>query len=385
MIINYGSHFIDKNDIKSVVKVLKSKNLTQGRYVENFENNLKKYFGFRYCKVLSNGTAALHLAIKSLKIKKNCKVLTSPLTFIASASSILMNDLRPEFVDINNIDYTIDLNKTEDALKKNKDIKAIIGIDYAGHPCDWYSLNFLKKKYKIWLINDNCHAMGARINHSTQYTSKYCDIITQSYHAVKNITTGEGGSILTNSFKIDERIKRLRNHGMVRNGNISKKFGLSRYTVDQYGFNYRLTDIQCALGISQLKKLNTFVYKRKAIAAYYNSKFKNNHFFCTPKEKKNFSHAYHIYPLLINFKLLKIDKKTFFKEMLKKKIKLQVHYTPLYMQKFLKKFNFSKKDYPVTEDFYRREVSIPIFYDLKKKMQDSIVSKLLSVINRYAK
>jgi len=146
MIINYGSHFIDKNDIKSVVKVLKSKNLTQGRYVENFENNLKKYFGFRYCKVLSNGTAALHLAIKSLKIKKNCKVLTSPLTFIASASSILMNDLRPEFVDINNIDYTIDLNKTEDALKKNKDIKAIIGIDYAGHPCDWYSLNFLKKK-----------------------------------------------------------------------------------------------------------------------------------------------------------------------------------------------------------------------------------------------
>jgi UDP-4-amino-4,6-dideoxy-L-N-acetyl-beta-L-altrosamine transaminase len=385
MIINYGSHFIDENDINSVVKVLKSKNLTQGSYVEKFENDLKKYFGFRYCKVLSNGTAALHLAIKSLKIKKNCKVLTSPLTFIASASSILMNDLRPEFVDINDIDYTMDLNKTEDALKKNKDIKAIIGIDYAGHPCDWQSLNFLKKKYKVWLINDNCHAMGAKINNSTQYGSKYCDIITQSYHAVKNITTGEGGSILTNNRGIDDRIKKLRNHGMVRSEKISKKFGSWRYTVDQYGFNYRLTDIQCALGISQLKKLNTFVNKRKAIASYYNDKFKNNNFFCTPKVKKNISHAYHIYPLLINFKLLKIDKKTFFREMLKRKIKLQVHYTPLYLQKFLKKFNFDKKDYPVTEDFYKREVSIPIFYDLKKQIQDSIINKLTSVISRYVK
>ena len=133
---------------------------------------------------MSNGTAALHLAIKSLNLKNNEKILTSPLTFVSTASSILMNNLLPEFVDIDAKDYTIDLDKTEDALKKNKNIKAIIGVDYAGHPCDWKSLNHLKK-YRIWLINDNCHAMGSKIDGSLKYTSKYCDIVTQSYHPVK--------------------------------------------------------------------------------------------------------------------------------------------------------------------------------------------------------
>ena len=385
MIINYGNHFIDNKDVQAVVNVLKSGQLTQGSVVEKFENKLKQYFGFDYCSSLSNGTAALHLAIKSLKLKKNSKILTSPITFISTVSSMLMNNFKPEFVDVNRFDYTIDINKTEDILKKDKNIKAIIGVDYAGHPCDWESLNYLKKKYKVWLLNDNCHAMGSKINNSLKYSSKYCDVVTQSYHPVKNFTTGEGGSVLTSISEIDKHIKKLRNHGMIRNSKISQKFGIWRYKVDQYGFNYRLTDIQSALGISQLTKLNSFVKKRREIASYYNEKFQNNFFFKTPTEKKNVMHSYHLYPLLIDFKLLKIDKKTLFEKMLAKKIKLQVHYTPLYHQKFLQKFKFNKKDYPISEDFYKRVISMPIYYKLNKTTQNKIIQKLTSCINKYAK
>ena len=385
MHITYGKHHLDEKDIQAVIKVLKSSNLTQGITVKNFEKELKKYFGFNHCSVLSNGTAALHLAIKSLNLKNNEKILTSPLTFVSTASSILMNNLLPEFVDIDAKDYTIDLDKTEDALKKNKNIKAIIGVDYAGHPCDWKSLNYLKKKYRIWLINDNCHAMGSKIDGSLKYTSKYCDIVTQSYHPVKSFTTGEGGSILTNIYDINEKIQKFRNHCMVKNSKISKRFGIWRYQVDNIGYNYRLTDIQSALGISQLKKLKKFIKKRREIASFYDQEFKKNEFLSIPKVKKGFSHSYHLYPLLIDFKSLKLDKKIFFKEMLKKKLKLQVHYTPLYKQKFLKDLKFRSKNFPVTEKFYEKEVSIPIFYNLGKSTQKKIIFSINKYLNKYVK
>ena len=210
MIINYGNHFIDNKDVEAVVNVLKSGQLTQGSFVEKFENKLKQYFGFDYCSSLSNGTAALHLAIKSLKLKKNSKILTSPITFISTVSSMLMNNFKPEFVDINKFDYTIDINKTEDILKKDKNIKAIIGVDYAGHPCDWESLYYLKKNTMFGFLNDNCHSMGSKINNSFKYASKYCDVVTQSYHPVKNFTTGEGGSVLTSISEIDKHIKKVK-------------------------------------------------------------------------------------------------------------------------------------------------------------------------------
>ncbi len=385
MYITYGKHYLDKKDIRAVIKVLKSSNLTQGITVNNFEKKLKKYFGFNHCSVLSNGTAALHLAIKSLNLKNNEKILTSPLTFVSTASSILMNNLKPEFVDIDANDYTIDLDKTENVLKKNKNIKAIIGVDYAGHPCDWKSLNYLKKKYRIWLINDNCHAMGSKIDGSLKYASKYCDIVTQSYHPVKSFTTGEGGSILTNIKDINEKIQKFRNHGMEKNSKISNRFGIWRYQVDKFGYNYRLTDIQCALGISQLAKLNKFIKKRRGIASFYDQEFKKNKFLSIPKVKKGFTHSYHLYPLLIDFKSLKLDKKIFFKEMLKKKLKLQVHYTPLYKQKFLKHLKFESKNFPITEQFYEKEVSIPIFYNLGKSTQKKIIFSINNYLDKYVK
>ena len=376
--INYGKHFIDKDDISSVIKVLKYKNLTQGSLVKKFENNLSKKFGAKYCTVLSSGTAALHLAIKSLNLKKSYEALTTPITFSATASSVLMNNLKLNLIDINYENYTLDLNKLEDKVKRNRKIKLILGVDYGGQPCDWPSLNYIKNKYDLFLINDNCHAMGSRIENSNTYAAKYADIVTQSYHPVKNFTTGEGGSILTNSKKIFDFCQLHRSHGMNKSKILTNNNGRWFYKIDNYGYNYRITDFQCALGVSQLKKLEKFVIKRRKIAYFYNKNFENLENFKIPPTLKSNYNSFHLYPLLIDFKKLKVSKNIFFNDMFKKGINLQVHYIPLYYHRYLSKFKFNIKEFPNTEKFYQQEVSLPIFYDLTYKAQNQIVNKIKS-------
>ena len=368
MIIKYGNQTISKEDIKLTTKVLSNDYLTQGPKVINFENNLKKKFGAKYCSAVSSGTAALHLAVMSLSLAKNSKIITTPMTFVATSNSIIMNNLIPEFVDIESSSYTIDLNKLEHKLKKDKKVKAVIGVDYAGNICDWESLSFLSKKYNIKLINDNCHAIGTKYKGKINYACKYADIVTQSYHPVKAITTAEGGSILTDNKKIYEKVSKLRSHGINRSNELKKKHGSWYYSIDELGYNYRLTDIQSALGNSQLKKLNKFISDRRSLAKIYNNEFKEISELTIPKSRENCRHSYHLYPLLIDFKRLKISKKNLFLRMQKKEIYMQVHYVPVhYHQYYKKKFNLKKGDFPVSEDFYDKEVSLPIYPSLKKK------------------
>ena len=382
MKIKYGSQTINKEDIKIVTKVFSSEYLTQGPEIINFENNLKKKFGSKYCSVVSSGTAALHLAVMSLSLDKNSKIVTSPMTFVATSNSIIMNSLIPEFVDIDVNSYTIDLNKLEHKLKKDKKIKAAIGIDYAGNVCDWESLRFLANKYRIKLINDNCHAIGTRYKGKINYASQYADIVTQSYHPVKAITTAEGGSILTNNKKIYDRVSKLRSHGINRNPQLIKKYGLWYYSIDELGYNYRLTDIQSALGINQLKKLDKFISDRRSLAKIYDNKFKDIKEFKIPKSRENCYHSYHLYPLLVDFKNLKITKKDFFLKMQKKGIFMQVHYLPIhYHQYYKKKFNFKKGDFPVSEDFYNKEVSLPIYPSLKKKQILYVIHNIKKILS----
>jgi dTDP-4-amino-4,6-dideoxygalactose transaminase len=373
MKIYYGRQSIDNSDIQSIVEASKSEKITQGIFVSKFENSLKKKFKSKYCSVVSNGTAALYLAIKSLKLKKNSKIIQSPNTFFSSSYSIIMNDLVPDFSDIENQTYNLDLNKLEDKIKKDKKVKAIIAVDYAGHPCDWVSLNFLKKKYNIYLINDNCHSMGSKINNNVGYAVKYADLVTQSYHPVKNFTTGEGGSVLTNNFFLHRDIAKQRNHGIERSSALAKKHGSWFYQVDNYGFNFRISDILCALGVSQLKKLNKFILKRNEISNIYSTSLCTYDFIQIPKVQKNYYHSFHLYPLLVNFKELKISKKVFFKKMQKRNIFLQVHYIPVHTQPFLKKYGFRKGQYPISESFYDQEVSLPIHYSLDKKKLEYIL------------
>ena len=279
--ISYGKQFIDNDDIEAVVKVMKGDWLTQGPSVEEFEKNLNSYFGSKYTCAVSNGTAALHLTGLALGWQPGNIIITTPITFLATANCIVYTGATPDFVDINSKTYTLDPDLVEFKIKKyrseGKIVKAIIGVDFAGHPCDWKSLRKIADKYDLRLINDNCHALGSRYNGEKEYALKYADIITQSYHPVKNFTTGEGGAILTNDANIDKKVRLLRSHGMTKDvKHMKNNDGPWYYEMNYLGFNYRITDFQCALGINQLKRLDQFVKRRNQIARNYDSAFRND-------------------------------------------------------------------------------------------------------------
>ena len=382
--ISYGKQFIDESDIDAVVEVLKGDWLTQGPAVENFENDLKNYFGSKHCCVVSSGTAALHLIGVALGWQPGDVIITTPITFLATANCIVYAGATPDFVDIDPNNYTIDPNLLENRIKrylsKGKRVKAIIGVDYAGHPCDWEALRRIANKYDLQLVNDNCHALGASYFDDNQYAVKYADVVTQSYHPVKHITTGEGGAVLTNDSEIDEKVRRLRTHGISKDNSIFNKPWY--YETHELGFNYRIPDIQCALGSSQLKKLDFFIKKRRVIAKIYDQAFADSDNFMIPKSHDSIDHAYHLYPLQIDFKNLVITKLELFKKIKKVGINLQVHYIPIHLQPFYRKnYGLNIGDYLVSEDFYSKEVSLPIYPNLTKDEQKMTIESLLILIN----
>jgi len=367
--INYGKQNINSKDIKSVIKSLKSNFLTQGPIVEKFEKKISKFLKSKYCIGVSSGTSALEIVAKVLNWKKNDIIIVSPITFLATANCIEKTGATPYFVDINFNDYSLDLTKLEQTLLKfKKKVKAVIITDYAGHPADWKNLLKLKKKYKISLINDNCHALGASINGDKGYAVKHADFVTLSFHPVKVITTGEGGAILTNKKHLYEDAKILRSHGVIRNNELSKKHGYWYHEMRSLGSNYRLSELHASLGLSQISRLNKFIKKRNFIANFYNQIFSDKNKFIKPLINKNFKHAFHLYPLLVNLKKIGKTKKQIFNEFLKNKIKLQVHYIPINTQPYYKKkYGFKKKDFQNSLKFYNQEISLPIFYDLSIK------------------
>jgi len=376
-VINYGKHYIDKSDLLSVLKTLKNGNLTQGNQIFKFESSLNKYFGSKYACVLSNATAGLYLLSELLNWKKNDVIFLSPLTFLAGANSVARSGAKPFFIDIDLKNYNMDLNILEMSLKKNaNNAKAIIATDYSGIPCDWRSLRYLANKYKCSLINDNCHAMGTKYYGNTKYAIRYADFVVQSYHAVKNFTTGEGGSVLLNNKEIHKQLAMLRTHGIYKTDHRkNKKQWL--YDIERIGYNFRLTDIQASLGISQIKKLNKFVNKRLKIAKVYDEFFLKFQDFHVPFKNKHFQSSYHLYPLLINFKRLNKKKEDLFTYLKKSKINLQVHYIPTYRFKFYKKkYDYNFKSFPNTEFFYKNALSLPIYFDLKIKDQKKILKNI---------
>ena len=384
--ISYGKQTITERDIQSVIDILKSDWLTQGPQVQLFESDLAEFYNSRYCSVVANGTAALHLVSLALGWNKDDIILTTPITFVATANSIIYTGATPDFVDIDPISYNIDIiqlkNKIDNYQKVGKKIKAVIAVDFAGNPCDWAGLRELADIYKFKLINDNCHALGAEYNLEKHYAVKYADAVIQSFHPVKHITTGEGGAIITNDPEIDEKIKLLRTHGITKESEkLIKNDGPWYYEMKELGYNYRITDFQCALGRSQLSKINEFLAKRRSLAKKYDIAFSDNNFISTPIVEKNSSHAYHLYPVRIYFDNLSLDKKTFFTKMYENDIILQVHYIPVHTQPFYaKSFGFKQGDFPVAELFYREEVSLPIYPSLSAKDQDKVINIILENI-----
>ena len=382
-IINYSEQFIDKYDVKQVTKALKSPFITQGPFVKKFEKSFIKKFKCKYAIAVSSGTAALHLIGISLKWKKNDIVLCSPNTFIATAASVEYCGASLQFVDIDNETFNMSVqsleNEIKKIIKKGKLIKAVIVTDYAGQPSDWSEIYKLKKKYKFQLINDNCHSIGSKYKDKLNYSTVYADAVSLSFHPVKHITTAEGGMILTNNKRIFDSAIIARSHGMIKND----KFYNGYYEMNKLGYNYRLNELSCALGLSQISKLDKFINYRKKIAKIYEKTFKNNKLIKLPTTKNDRDHSYHLYVLRINFKSLKKTKKQLFNYFLKIGFRLQVHYIPLHIQKyFKKKYNLQKKDFPNSIKFYDEALSVPIFYGIKIKTINKFCKSLKKFIEK---
>tara|TARA_B100000989_G_C19528164_1_gene468091 strand:- start:1607 stop:2749 length:1143 start_codon:yes stop_codon:yes gene_type:complete len=372
--IGYNRQHIDNDDIKRVIKILKSDYITQGKTSEKFESLIKKKFNSKYCKVVSSGTSALYNLIKSINFKKKDIIATTPISFVATSNCIVNAGLTPHFVDIENNFYNIDPNILEDDIRSKKNIRAVIVVDYAGHPADWEALNYLKNKYDLILINDNCHSIGSKLNGRIDYAMKYAQHAVHSYHAVKNITTGEGGALLTNDKKIYEKFNTLSNHGIVKDKKKISEYPWY-YELNEIGNNSRITDFQCALGISQLKKLNKFINQRRRLALFYKKYLHETENIKIPIESKSVKHSYHLYPVMINFKKTKTTKSKLFNQMSKHGVNLQVHYIPIYKHPYyVKNYNFKKLHN--AESFYKKQVSLPLFYSLDENKIRNISHKL---------
>ena len=385
-LIPYGKQKIFKNDFIEVKKALNSDYLSGGNYVKKFENSFKNFTGAKFVLSCSSGTAALHLALKAINVKKNDNIIIPSINFIAAANLCKMLKANIFLADA---DYNTGQMGPNDLLNcikkfKIKNLKAFFSMYNGGNPENVKEFAKIKRKLNTIFIEDACHALGANYydkNNTPVGSCKYSDISIFSFHSLKSITTGEGGMITTSDKNIFNKIKLLRNHGILRKSLTKKKYSWS-YSVVCPGFNYRLSDLNCALGYSQLKKLNKIIMKRKKIAYFYEKKLKNfSEIVSFPEYRKHLNSAWHLYIIQIKFDKLKILKDNFIQQLYKNRIITQVHYIPTYHQKThlnLKKF-LSKK----TEKYYKNSLSLPIFFDLKESEQNYIVNKLKQLIKKY--
>ena len=387
--IPYGRHHIDGEDIKSVIKVLKSDNLTQGPLISAFENEISKYVGVKYSVVVASCTAGLHLASIVSKLKKGKKLLTSPITFVATANSSLYCGAETIFADIDSSTINISTESIKEVISKNK-IHAIAPVHFGGLPCDMRKIKEIANKINAVTYEDAAHAFGASFQDGSKVGScKYSDMTVFSFHPVKSIAMGEGGIITTNNKKIYKQLLRLRNHGIEKNNDnfIFKKRGLSNktnnpwyYEVQELGYHYRVTDIQCALGLSQLKKINKFLSRRRELAINYDLAFENLKN-CKPVQKKMRDiSSNHLYILKVNFKKLKKARADLMREFKSVGIQTQVHYIPVTSHPYFRKKNFKKHNLFNAYQYYDSALSIPLFYDLTDKEQRYVIEQVKKLI-----
>jgi len=371
--IPYGKQTISDDDIQSVVDVLKSDFLTTGPKVKEFEEKISFYCGSKYCVAVANGTAALHLASLVL-LQENDKVLTTPNSFLATSNSILYANAKPIFVDICK-DGNIDLDLCEVELKKDSTIKAIYVVHFSGNPINQTKLKYLKETYNVKILEDCAHSIGAKIDGIKAGSCTNSDISIFSFHPVKHITTGEGGAITTNDEEIYKKLLLLRGHGLSPCPDIAPW----HYDMIELGFNYRLTDISCALGLSQLKKLDSFLYLRRSIAKRYDDFFEKIDFI-EPLYSFTNNSAYHLYVIKIDFDKLNIDKKEFVLKMREKKIGLQLHYIPINKQPFYKNLGFGEENTPIMDDYYNKAISLPIYPNLSIEEQEYVNQSIMELL-----
>jgi perosamine synthetase len=365
----YGCQSLDFQDYLSVLSVLKSPFLTSGPKVREFEKEICDYTGAKYCICVSSATAALHLAMLAIGIGQGDEVITSPITFLASGNCALYAGGRIKFADIEPETANIDPN--EIAKQVTSKTKAVIPVHFAGQSCDMQKIHEAVKKtnisQKIYIIEDAAHAMGSDYKGKKVGNCEYSDMTVFSFHPVKNITTGEGGAITTNDEKLYKKLSALRNHGMYKENEMLFDW---KYEMRELGFNYRLTDIQAALGISQMKKIEKFKKRRREIVEYYNENLGLPHL----SEKKFSNACFHLYPVMVR------NRAKFYQDCKKTGLNLQVHYIPLHTQPYYKNFGFQEGDYPNSEIYYKKCISLPLYPSLTDSDLKEIVKRIKSIL-----
>ena len=384
----YSTQTISKKDIISVNKILKSEFLTQGPKTPEFENKIKILVGSKYVLATNSASSALLLACKALSLKSGDFFWTAPNSFVATANCGVLCGLKIDFLDIDPDTWNISIERLEKKLKiakkKKRLPKLIIIVHLGGLPVNPIKLNNLSKKYKFKIIEDASHSLGGKYYSKSVGCSKWSDITIFSFHPVKIITTGEGGCCTTNKKKYYEKLKALRNNGIIKERKNFKFKNLGPWYYEQHslGYNFRMNDIQSALGISQLKNLNIFVKKRNKIAKFYCNQLKN-----LPikfqKIEKNFYSSYHLFIIKLNIKYKYLHRKLF-DYLRSKNVLVNLHYLPIHLQPFYRKFGFKKNQFPVAEEYSESAISIPIYPNLRRKDQIKIINLIKLFFSKYA-
>ncbi len=371
--IPYSHQSISKDDVSAVLNVLTSDFLTQGPKVKEFEDALAKETGAKFVVAFSSGTAALEAAYFAAGIKRGDEVITSPLTFSATANAALWRGAKVIFVDVE--EETGNLDPTEVKKRITSKTKAIVCVDYAGRPAKLRELKRLASDCGAICIEDAAHALGA--TYKGKRVGGFSDITMFSFHPVKSITTGEGGAITTNNKALYGRLIMFREHGITKDKSkfLRNNQGGWYYEMQELGHNYRLTDIQAALGLSQLKRLHQFIATRRALAQRYTRAFARNKNLSLPAERDGAMSSWHLYPLRLKGACVR-RRAEIFKELRERGIGVQVHYIPVYLHPYYRKLGYKKGLCPKAEAFYEAELSIPLFPDLKKKDQDFVIKTI---------
>jgi UDP-4-amino-4,6-dideoxy-N-acetyl-beta-L-altrosamine transaminase len=365
--IPYATQWIDDEDIEAVAAALRSSYLTQGPLVKEFEDKIAKYCGAKYAVAVNSGTSALHAACHAAGVNPGDEVITSPITFVASANAVLYCGGKPVFADIS--DDTINIGPAEIKNRLSNRTRAIIPVHFAGHPCDMEEISGIAEKNKLSIIEDAAHALGAEYKGTRIGSCKYSDMTVLSFHAVKHITTGEGGIITTNDETLYQKLIRFRTHGITRD--VESDEGPWYYEMQQLGYNYRITDFQCALGISQLAKLDRFVARRREIVARYQKEFSNENSLILPIEKENCASSWHLYIIQV-----KGDRKKTFQTLRDKGIGVNAHYLPVYLQPYYQKLGYKRGSCPKAETYYSRTITLPLY----PKMSDPDVAVVIKAV-----
>ena len=381
----YGHQVIDNDDIAAVTAALKSDFLTQGPCIQKFEETVARHVGVKYAVAIANGTAALHAAYEAAGISTGDEIITTPITFAATSNAALYLGAKPLYADVDPDTGLIWAASVEKLLKENraagnKKIKAVVAVDYAGQPADYDTLQALADQYEVTLIIDAAHSLGSRYKERAGGFAG--SMSTMSFHPVKTITTGEGGIILTNDERLYDRLLAFRSHGIERRKErLQNHDGPWYHEMQSLGFNYRMCDIQAALGTSQMVKLPGFIERRLQIAAAYTAALNNSNTYGVTTTSGDRQSAYHLFPILIKGKATREKRRFVFEALHKENIGVQVHYIPTYHMPYYKE-QVLDRDWsalcPSAEDFYQREISLPIF----PSMTASDIEDVLNALNK---